>query len=226
MAKRCATLDEFLAQVPEFRSFGPKSVGTIKVDTNPAPGDTLTISDPWVLPNVVETLEAGVDFAIGATPTDTASNIAAALALSALVDASSVGDTVTLVTKATGPVSVLDLTTSVPLVLILTAFSGGDVQVVFALDCACAQINLECWGIKADCGHIYLTAHFLTVQSGGSGGAVSSKTIDKLSVSYAVAAPSGDDADLQSTSWGRLYAQMRRSLFIAPLPGRRFLPLV
>jgi hypothetical protein len=200
----------------------------VTVVTQPAPGDVFTLVDSSNLLPVVETYEAGVDFAIGATEADTASNLAAAISLRALATAAAVGAVVTIVSAATGPNGLLGMTTSNAVALVLSGptLTGGDVQVQFALDCACAQINVGCWGTKADCAHVYLTAFFLSTSSGagGGGGSVSSKTIDKISVSYAVATPSGADAQMASNKWGQLYLQLRRSLFVAPLPGRRFLP--
>jgi hypothetical protein len=185
--------------------------------------------DSFGLLPVAEVFEAGVDFAIGATEADTASNLAAAIALGALATSAAVGAVVTIVSVSTGPVSLLGMDTSNPAALVLSGatLTGGDAQVNFALGCACSQINLECWGDKADCGHVYLTAYFLSSATGAGGGsAVSSKKIDKIAVTYATATPSGKDAVMESNKWGALYLQMRRSLFVAPLPGRRFFPVV
>jgi len=138
------------------------------------------------------------------------------------------GAVVYLSSKGTGPVSLHALEVSDPLSFILSGatLTGGDAWATFALECACAQINLGCWGAKADCAHIYLTAHFLSLQSGsgGGGGEVKKKKIDKIEVEFETTAPT--DGDLGSTKWGRLYLQLRKSLFIAPVPGRRILPVI
>ncbi len=229
MAKACATLAEFLAIAPEFKTVGPQSAGSVTVASQPAPGDTFTLADSSGLLPVVESFEAGVDFSIGVDEAATAANLAAAISLGALATSAALGATLTIVSASTGPVSLLGMTTSNPVALVLSGptLTGGDAQVLFALGCACSQINLGCWGDKADCGHVYLTAYLLSSATGaGGGGTVSSKKIDKISVAYAVATPSGADALLQSNKWGALYLQMRRSLFVAPIPGRRFFPVV
>ena len=230
MAKACATLSEFLTQAPEFSTIGPVSTGTLEVAVQPIAGDTFTISTPpGVFPAVVETYEAGVDFAIGATRGDTAQNIVDALnAVSTLVDAGPQASAVfTMASKATGSLTLYTLTASDPasIVFATPTLEGGDAIVSFQLACACSQINLECWGIKADCAHVYLTGHFLALQTGiGEGGVLNRKKIDKIEAGFQVSAPS--DGDLGSTKWGRMYLQLRKSLFIAPLPGRRILPVI
>lgn len=229
MAKACATMAEFLTIAPEFKTLGPQSSGSVTLVVQPTPGDVFTLTDSSGLIPVVESYEVGVEFALGADKEATAANLAAAISLGALATTGVSGAVVTVVSVSTGPVSLLGMTTSNPTSFLLSGatLTGGDVQVLFALGCACSQINLGCWGDKADCGHVYLTAYFLSESSGtGGGGAVSSKKIDKISVTYATATPSGADALLQSNKWGALYVQMRRSLFVAPIPGRRFFPVV
>ncbi len=230
MAARCATLAEFLAQAPDFRTVGPQSSATLTVAVQPIAGDSLKLTDTYSLPNTVETWEAGVDFAIGATTADTAANLAAAISTGTLATATATGSIITIVSVGTGPVSLYAMSVTDPVSMVLSSatLEGGDVQALFALDCACAQINVECWGTKADCAHVYLTAFFLSISSGtgGGGGAVSSKTIDKISVSYAVATPSGKNAQMASNKWGQLYLQLRKSVFVGPIAGRAFLPII
>ena len=230
MAARCATLAEFLTQAPEFGTVGPQSTGTVTIAVQPAPGDAFTLVDSASLLPVSETYVAGTDFVIGATVDDTAANLAAAITAGALAQAAAVANVVTVVSVSTGPVSLLGMTTSNAVAMVLSGptLTGGDAVVEFALECACAQINVQCWGQKADCAHVYLSAFFLSVSSGtgGGGGAVSSKTIDKISVSYAVATPTGSNAQMASNKWGQLYLQLRKSVFVAPVPGRAFLPII
>lgn len=229
MPAACASLAEFLAIAPEFKTVGPQSSGSVTIAIQPAPGDVFTLVDSSGLLPVVESFEADLDFSIGVDEAATAANLAAAISTGALATSAAVAAVVTIVSAATGPVSLLGMTTSNPAAFVLSGptLTGGDVQVLFALGCACSQINLQCWGDKADCGHVYLTAYFLSTSSGtGGGSTISSKKIDKISVAYAVATPSGKDALIQSNKWGALYIQLRRSLFIAPLPGRRFFPVV
>lgn len=220
MPQRCATLAEFLARAPEFLNFGQQSDGTLTVAPNPIATDSITLATRFGVPIVSEKYVAGTDFAIGGTPTITATNIATALNAGALAAADSSGPVVSLLTGS-GPVGSLVLTSSAAaLTWDETPMTPGAEIVQTMLDCVCSQINLECWRGKADCAHVFLTAHFLAMQGGGSGesGAVSAKSIDKLSISYAVSPPS--DGDLGSTKWGRMYAQMRSTLLILPVVGR------
>jgi hypothetical protein len=228
MAARCATLSEFLTQAPVFKTVGPQSSGAVTVAVNPAPGDVFTLTDTYSTPNVVETYTADTDFAIGATPADTAVNLAAAIEANPLASASAASGVVTIVSTGTGPASMLAMATDNPVAMVLSGatLSGGDAWAVFALECTCSQINVECWGVKASCGHVYLAAHFLALQTGvgGGGGTVKRKKIDKVEVEYAV--ESSSDADLGATTWGRLYLQTRKSILVLPLPGRRIMPFI
>lgn len=223
MAQRCATLAEFVDLVPEFLTLGDASTATLVVAVQPAPGDTITLSDPYAFPPVVETLEAGVDYAIGATVEDTASNIATALAAGTLTTAQAQGSTVYVSSVKTGAAGgvVVSTSNSVALVWSGSALAGGDALVLFALDCSCSMINLECWGTKASCASIYLAAHVLTVAGGGEQGPVNMKKIDKIQVSYsATGLATGVDANFGSTRWGRLYLAMKKTIFIAPFAAR------
>ena len=228
MANACATLSEFLVQAPEFKTVGPVSSGIATLVANLVAGNTFTVTDTQGAPVVSESYIADTDFAVGVDEAATAANLATAIngnALS-LITAVAVGALVYLDSKATGACTLYALASNTAsLTFSAATLEGGDAIVAFALSCACSQINLECWGVKADCGHIYLTGHFLALQTGiGAGGILNRKKIDKIEAGYAVAVPS--DADLGSTKWGRMYLQIKKTLFIAPLPGRRILPFV
>lgn len=89
------------------------------------------------------------------------------------------------------------------------------------------MISIEAWGEKASKGHALLAAHFATkfLQGGsggaGAGGPVQSRTIDKISVTYAVSSiVAASDAQLGDTIYGQMYLAMRRTLVIEPLTGR------
>jgi hypothetical protein len=218
VTQRCATLAEFLTQAPEFLGFGSESAGTLTVATNPSPGDSITLATRYGVPIVTETYVADTNYSIGVDETATAAAIAAAIDGGVLAAASSDGPVVSILTSV-GPLGSLSLTSdSANLVWGETPMTPGDAQVMFALNCACSQINLSCWGVKADCAHVYLTAHMLAVQSGQQSGAVSSKTIDKLSISYANATPT--NAELSSTKWGRMYMQLQKTVMVLPVIGR------
>lgn len=219
MAERCATLDELLTEAPELATLGSVSTARLLVDSNPAPGDSFTITDAQATLPTSETYVAGTDFVIGANETETAANIVTALASSSLVNASSIGAGVYLATKATGPRTLYTLaSTAASLVPSSAAMSGGAAYLESLLACTCRMINLACWGAKASCASAYLAAHFALVAEGEETGPVSSRTLDKLAESYA-SNPSSD-ADFGSTKYGRLYVALRKTLIIAPIVGR------
>ena len=235
MPASCATRAEFLAVAPEFQTYG--STSTIKITANAG-----TVGDRFILtsadfPNQVITWTAvaasptlGSEYLAG-TPIETAAS---------LVDSINAQGQFATATVTNGPIFALEsIQTGVDGLHTVTqkpdgsfqfpngteedTLEGGAALIDQTLSCACSQINLACWGVKSDCAHIYLTAHMLSLAIGQESGPVSSRTIDKISESYAIAAATGSDAGLSSTPWGRLYAQLRRTLFVAPLAGRRFL---
>lgn len=234
MAARCATLDEFLAVAPEFRTAGSTSSGHIG-PASASPGDRFFIRSASDNPAVLLTFTAvaaspvlGTEYLAGVSPEETSESLTASI--------NAAGQLVTASTTGSGGVFLQSIETGVDGLHTLEAkpesavvfytgdtLQGGDALILQTLSCACSQINLACWGVKSDCAHIYLTAHMLSLAIGQESGPVSSRTIDKISESYAIAAATGSDAGLSSTPWGRLYAQLRRTLFVAPLPGRRFL---
>lgn len=232
MSARCATLGEFLDFAPEFRTAGPTS--TAKIVANAG-----TVGDRFILesaqfPNVILQFTAvasspnlGTEYLAG-TPAETAESLAASINAQGQFMTATTSDIFVFLESVQTGVDGLHLISDKPAGAFVfqtgNSLTGGDILIRTTLECACSQINIECWGGKADCAHLYLTAHMLSLAIGAESGPVSSRTIDKISESYAIATASGSDADLSSTRWGRLYAQMRRSLFVAPLPGRRFLP--
>jgi len=233
MSQACATIDEFVDLVPEYLTLGDASTGTLTITVQPTPGDTITLTDPYAFPPIVETLAAGTDYAIGATTADTATNLLAALlALPSLListTSASAGSLVYLVSAKEGAAGAVQLAASNPAALTFDALTltGGDALVVFSLSCSCSMINLACWGVKASCASVYLAAHMLTVAGGGEGGAINRKKIDKIEVSFAATGTAtGIDADFGSTRWGRLYLAMKKTIFVAPIAGRRgaFIP--
>lgn len=75
-------------------------------------------------------------------------------------------------------------------------------------------INSVTWGAKADFAHALYTAHLMTI-SGLSGSAgVTSERVGDLSRSYAVNA---SDDSLASTSYGKQFMSLRKSLVITPI---------
>jgi len=213
MPQRCATIDELLTQAPEFLTAGSRSAGVLTFASNPAPGDSVTLSTQYGVPIVSETYVAGTDFPIGADAEETATNFATALATSALAIGTASAEVVSITSLSTGPISVLETTSSAAsMVWTDPTLVGGDEMVNNILECTCCLINLTVWGQKASCAHVYLAAHFLATAGFGSGeqGPVSAKSIDKLSLSFATVMPS--DGEFATTKWGRLYSMIRSTL--------------
>lgn len=73
-------------------------------------------------------------------------------------------------------------------------------------------VNSKTWGTKADYATALFTAHLLTVSGSGGSTGVTSERVGDLSTSYAV----NDSNDLGSTSYGKLYLSLRKTLVISP----------
>jgi hypothetical protein len=86
--------------------------------------------------------------------------------------------------------------------------------IVVALTCKIIEQAFDIWGDLADEGHRTLAAHFAAILQtpGASGqtGAVASKTIDKLSISYVNG--QFEDAELGATKYGRLHLALLHSI--------------
>jgi hypothetical protein len=85
------------------------------------------------------------------------------------------------------------------------------------------MISIEEWGEKASKGHALLAAHFASLwilSPGGGGapaGAVTSRTLDKLSVSYASGVAKSGNPAFALTKYGQFYLAMFDTLMIPPL---------
>jgi hypothetical protein len=233
MAASCATRSEFLAIAPEFATYGPTSSAQAVANAS-TPGDRFFIrsasNDPAVLLTftaVAASPTLGAEYLAGATPEDTAASLAESInAAGQLATASAVGAVVYLDSVETGVNGLHEISADPAAAFTLSAatLEGGAALIDQALACACSQINLECWGTKAQCAHVYLTAHMLTVANGGESGPATRRKIDKIEESFSnVVSTDNLDPSFSTTKWGRLYLQLRKSLFIAPVPGRRFL---
>jgi len=101
-----------------------------------------------------------------------------------------------------------------------------DEQVTLILECTCSMINLECWGDKASCGHLYLAAHFSATQLGEEAGSLTAKTIGRISESFSASVTVDPGNMFQTTKYGRMYWMLFRTLLKAPIAARRTLPVV
>ncbi len=234
MPASCATRAEFLAVAPEFSSYGPTSTGHVVPNVS-TPGDQFFIRSASNAPALLLTFEAvpaapvlGSEYLAGATTEETAASLAASINANGQLATASVSSNnlyiQSIETGVDGLHTIDDKPDGVFVFLTGNTLEGGAALIDQALACACSQINLECWGDKAQCAHIYLTAHMLTVANGGEAGPVNRRKIDKIEESFAAVGTATQlDASFATTKWGRLYLQLRKSLFIAPVPGRRFL---
>lgn len=234
----CLTAVQFLTQTgTEFSTFGPASTGTISVDAVGSPGDTITIG------GVVLTAVAGArtsgsnDFSLASgTTLGVAEEIVAALTdpangfaplVTAAIQIPGV-PVVALTSVSTGYYSTLPLATSdaVSYVLSGTQLEGGELLIETILASACSMLG-GCWGAKLPYAHLYLTAHFLTVASGGESGPVTSRSIDKISEGYSPASFDTSDAAFANTRWGRLYLALRKTVVnIGAVAGRSSFGLI
>lgn len=85
-------------------------------------------------------------------------------------------------------------------------------------------VNETLWDVKYNLGLAYLTAHYLSLanftEGGGGGvgsgtGTIASKSVDGVSVSYAVPTisnTSGNDDFYTQTSYGQRYLALRKTL--------------
>lgn len=87
------------------------------------------------------------------------------------------------------------------------------------LEIAGTMISLRTWKAKASHGHALLTAHLVAshpdVTSAAEGGPLASVTVGPVSKSYAVTA--SKDTELGTTTYGRMYLAMRKTLKRTPL---------
>jgi len=101
-----------------------------------------------------------------------------------------------------------------------------DAQVELILECTCHMINLECWGKKALCGHLYLAAHFAATQLGEEAGPLTGKTIGRISESFSSSFTNMSGDVWRTTKYGRMYWAQYRTLLKTPIAARRRLPRV
>jgi len=97
---------------------------------------------------------------------------------------------------------------------LLPDFTGAAepyLSAVLGLSCSVAGPG-SCWGALSTLAQAWLTAHYLTVGSGGETGMLSSQSIDSIAASYTVSSFDASDAGLASTKWGRMYLAARRGL--------------
>ena len=97
-----------------------------------------------------------------------------------------------------------------------------DARIELFIADAAIVINEVYWDTKYDLGLYYLTAHYISLANksaaGGSGGsgAIASRSVEGVSVSYSNATPDDQsDAYYGSTSYGQRYLTLRKTLGVA-----------
>lgn len=73
-------------------------------------------------------------------------------------------------------------------------------------------VNTTTWGTKADYATALFTAHLMTISASGGSTGVTSERVGDLATSYAV----NSSNDLGTTSYGKLFLTLRKSLVISP----------
>jgi len=223
MAASCVTPAAFLAATgTEFTDLGVASTGTVTVASVGSPAETITVGGVALTAVAGARTPGSDDFSLSSgTVLGVAQSIVdavndAANSFATLVTATLLTPglpVLQLTSVSTGYHSTLPFVTDAPAVYDLDpdggSLSGGEVMVTTILDSTCAMLG-PCWGTKKSWAHIYLAAHFATISEGGAGGPVSSRSIDKISESYAIQPPS--DPDLGSTKWGLLYLALRATV--------------
>lgn len=109
-------------------------------------------------------------------------------------------------------------------------FTGVDnTRIQLFIDDSVLILNEAFWGPKYDMGLSYYSAHLLKIairtepglnSSANNVGPISSKSVDGVSVSYAISASSSTDtADdfLKSTAYGQRYLLLRKSLGVGAM---------
>lgn len=108
---------------------------------------------------------------------------------------------------------------SVTVVQVAPEFSAEDVNRINAfIAYAEPYINRTVWGNKSDHAHALMTAHFLASSpsnGAANGGPTQSDKVGDLATTYAVM-PAKNDS-LETSPYGRLLIQLRRTLLISPI---------
>jgi hypothetical protein len=111
--------------------------------------------------------------------------------------------------------------TDVDLLLVFPGLSTTDPALrALMLEQAQCQFNACAWGCSLLLGHVYLTAHMLSVVAGGAsngaGGDITSKTMGPVSIGYSAPAALTNGGAFGDTAAGRQYLALRDAL--GPMP--------
>lgn len=94
----------------------------------------------------------------------------------------------------------------------------NDAIINIYLDIAVCLVSQSFWGDCYNNALKLLTGHLCVLSTrGGSGGAVTSERVAELSISYSKVESGNKDAELNTTSYGQMFASLRRAQFTAPL---------
>lgn len=92
----------------------------------------------------------------------------------------------------------------------------SELKIGLFIENASLWVNETKWGRKFKMGVILMTCHLLEVDSrNGAGGAIASESVGELSVSYNNGTKS--DSELDDTSFGRQFKNLRKTLKITPI---------
>jgi len=225
LSSSCATIPQLIEFLPDLQTFGGPSKGVIELTGLTLEDDTLTIGG--VTLTAVAGVAAANQWSVDGTLFDQLNSLLAAITGTG---ASLVGSiTAQILTPGIAKIQVSSIitgyysqipwsTTSAQIALDPSdKLAGGQCDLEFFSNTACSMMG-DCWGSKKMSGHMYLVAHLIEMANGNDNGALTSRSIDKISEGYSYVNPT--DPNLANTKWGRLYAALWATVFVGPIVGR------
>jgi len=232
LGNTCASNAQLISIIPDLKTFGGVSSGTITLTGETSPGDTIVIGGKTL--TAVAGVAATDQWSIDGDEFAELDSILIALindvgSFASMVTASirTPGDLIIDVSSiSTGIYSQIPWSTTGVNISLSPGdrLSGGECDLNFFSSVACSQISKGCWGVKTLPAHIYLTAHLIEMANGNAVGQGTSRTISAISESYTYVAPPPEDAYYANTKWGLLYRQLWRSLPKIPTVGTGLIP--
>lgn len=224
----CATVDQLIAFIPDLKTYGPPSSGTLTLDGETLVGETLTIG------GITLTAVAGVagnnQWSVDGDEYAELNSLVSSINLyaGAVVTASVRTPGLLIInldSVSTGAYSNLPMSTTSPnITLSGSTLTGGECDLEFFLATACSMISKQCFGTKTLAASMYLAAHLIEISNGGDSGALTSRSIDKISEGFAYVSPDVNDAYYANTKWGRLYLALYKTIPKMPVVGGGLVP--
>ena len=223
----CATLAQIISIIPDLKTYGGTSTGSLTLTGETLVGETLVIGGKTLtavagVAGVDEWSVDGDSFAELDSLLAAINNLIGSLVTIATGAIRTPGELIIDVTSiSTGIYSQLPWSTTSPNITLdpTDKLTGGECDLAFFSTTACSMINSSCWGTKTLAAHIYLVGHLIETGNGGDVGALTSRGIDKISEGYTYVANDPSDAVFANTKWGRLYLALWRTIPKIPTVG-------